>query len=208
MMSIQLDWQRPLDGVQIVPHVAAGDEGVFLAGSDRFGPVSRRCDDLEDPLALRLVNCHTPEDMTRFVSRFGFPDDRCGGEGQGYWVAFATILKDDIEQLLSATAPGASVADLGAANQLLKHTTLHPSFEFSEKHGRHILVMRARTPADLMAMEVTLAIEVGASLTHCAHCGKAYLTGPLTGRRSHSVYCSDKCRVAAMRLRNAEKGKR
>lgn len=208
MMSIQLDWQRPLDGVEIVPDEIAGEEGVFLTWSDRFGPVSRRCDDLEDPLALRLVNCHTPEDMRRFVSRFGFPDDRCDGMGQSYWLALVRELQRKIEQLLSATAPAASVDNLRIANDLLKDTKFHPSFEFSEKHGRHVLTMRARTPADLMAMEVTLAIEVGASLTHCAHCGKAYLTGPLTGRRSHSVYCSDKCRVAAMRLRNAEKGKR
>ena len=207
MISIQLDWQRPLDGVQIVPNEAAGQEGVFLAGSDRFGPVSRRCDDLEDPLALRLANCRTPDEMAAFVSRFGFPDDRCG-RGRSYWVVFANHLKQDIEQLLSTTASARSADSLRVANELLKDARLHPSFEFSEKHGRHVLIMRARTPADLMAMEVTLAIEAGASLTHCAHCGKAYLTGPLTGRRSHSVYCSDKCRVAAMRVRNAEKGKR
>jgi hypothetical protein len=38
----------------------------------------------------------------------------------------------------------------------------------------------------------------------CAHCGAAYLTGPGTGHRSHRRYCSDACRVAAMRERHRE----
>ena len=38
----------------------------------------------------------------------------------------------------------------------------------------------------------------------CARCGKPFLTGPGTGRRSHRLYCSDSCRVMAMRERQAK----
>lgn len=43
------------------------------------------------------------------------------------------------------------------------------------------------------------SIAFGAETMTCGHCRDKYLTGPLTGRRSHSVYCSDACRKAAAR---------
>ena len=33
---------------------------------------------------------------------------------------------------------------------------------------------------------------------------RAEVTGPYTGRRIHTLHCSDKCRVAAMRARKRE----
>jgi len=35
----------------------------------------------------------------------------------------------------------------------------------------------------------------------CLHCGTTFLTGTGTGRCSHALYCSDKCRVYAWRHR-------
>jgi hypothetical protein len=52
-------------------------------------------------------------------------------------------------------------------------------------------------------LEVRLAAEKGCKLARCANCNDGFLTGPLTGRRSHAKYCSDRCRVAAMRARQA-----
>jgi hypothetical protein len=57
--------------------------------------------------------------------------------------------------------------------------------------------------ATFMKMETALAATQGAKLGSCGHCEDVFLTGPLTGRRSHAVYCSSRCRMAAMRLRNA-----
>ena len=56
-----------------------------------------------------------------------------------------------------------------------------------------------------MTMEIAMIAMHGAKLGTCEHCGAVFLTGPLTGRRSHAKYCSDRCRVAAMRARNAAK---
>jgi hypothetical protein len=57
-----------------------------------------------------------------------------------------------------------------------------------------------------MIMEIAMAATLGAKLGECDHCGDAFLTGPLTGRRSHAKYCSARCRVAAMRARNQAGG--
>ena len=55
----------------------------------------------------------------------------------------------------------------------------------------------------LMLREIVMVVEKDARFTTCQQCDKAFLTGPSTGRRSHATYCSDRCRVAAMRARNA-----
>ncbi|PDT24805.1 hypothetical protein [Rhizobium hidalgonense] len=68
-------------------------------------------------------------------------------------------------------------------------------------------VLQADTLFAFMVMEITAAHEAEAVATSCERCRKVFLTGPLTGRRSHAKYCSDRCRVAAMRTRNAAKGK-
>ena len=56
---------------------------------------------------------------------------------------------------------------------------------------------------NLMLREIVMVVEKDARLTYCQHCRKAFLTGSTTGRRSHAAYCSDRCRVAAMRARNS-----
>jgi hypothetical protein len=35
----------------------------------------------------------------------------------------------------------------------------------------------------------------------CQHCEKEYLAGAFTNKRTNSMYCSNKCRVAAQRAR-------
>jgi hypothetical protein len=61
---------------------------------------------------------------------------------------------------------------------------------------------------DFMCMECVMIAEAGARLVTCEHCKDYYLTGPRTGRRSHSRYCSDRCRAAAMRKRREEEQSR
>ena len=70
-------------------------------------------------------------------------------------------------------------------------------------NGATRLVLEARNLRAFMALEVASAFEVGAGITHCKHCAVNFLFGPSTGRRSHVKYCSDRCRVAAMRARKA-----
>jgi hypothetical protein len=59
-----------------------------------------------------------------------------------------------------------------------------------------------RAPDDLTAARLILTRVFSCVETACDHCGGVYWTGHRTGRRSHAKYCSDRCRVAAMRARN------
>lgn len=205
MIPIHLEWRRPVDGVELVDDENAYGEGMLLARSDRSEPISFRSHNLEDPLCLRLVNCRSTDDDLRFISRFGFPVSHFAQDGR-FFAGLVSTLKKNLKALLLLTTADDPAQRGRLANELLKDTALHPSFEYSEATGRNSLIIRASSLADLMAMEACFALEAGAVMTRCAHCNKSYLTGPLTGRRSHSVYCSDRCRVAAMRARNAAKG--
>ena len=90
-------------------------------------------------------------------------------------------------------------------NALLEDTPTKLSFDWDSDTDSERLTLHPENLFGLMALEVALAHEAGATATACEHCGKFFLTGPLTGRRSHSKYCSDRCRVAAMRKRNARR---
>jgi hypothetical protein len=54
-----------------------------------------------------------------------------------------------------------------------------------------------------MLMEVAMIVAHDVRVAECEHCGTVFLTGALTWRRAHARFCSDKCRVAAMRARQA-----
>lgn len=72
--------------------------------------------------------------------------------------------------------------------------------------GAPRLVLETDSLEGFMTLELAAAIEAGVTAVTCDHCDKLFLFGPFTGRRSHGRFCSDRCRVAAMRARNAAKG--
>jgi hypothetical protein len=80
---------------------------------------------------------------------------------------------------------------------------LQPWLDLATEKGTPRMLLRCKSLGDFMHMETVTAAVQGAKLATCEHCGAAFLTGPLTGRRSHAKYCSARCRVAAMRARNA-----
>ncbi|WP_155772395.1 hypothetical protein [Mesorhizobium loti] len=197
-----------MDGVEIVPlhlvqETSTTETKFVCARSDESEPVIYEITNLENPLAIRLINTVSDEDLVAFVSRFGLPQKLV----TPFQVSVTSLetLKEDLGEVLGLGAFPDSVEKARHVNDVLKYVSLAPSFEYAD--GRNKLVMRPTDLANLMMMEAVFAYEVGATLSRCAHCSKAYLTGPLTGRRSHAVYCSDRCRVAAMRKRNASAGK-
>jgi hypothetical protein len=88
-------------------------------------------------------------------------------------------------------------------NRTLAAVGLTPRLDTTADGGAVCLALTPRTLADFMIMEVAMVASHGAKLSQCQHCGTQFLTGTLTGRRSHAVYCSDRCRTAAMRARKA-----
>jgi hypothetical protein len=136
-------------------------------------------------------------DLTAFLSRFGM----LRRDPAMHVVKIEHEAEYLAMSLVHATNHKSPAMNLRWANEILKQVELTPSFD--KDTGR--LILHPRDLFGFMAMEIAFARESGAVTTECEHCEKVYLTGPNTGRRSHSKFCSDRCRVAAMRKRNANK---
>jgi hypothetical protein len=91
-------------------------------------------------------------------------------------------------------------------NGIYAQSTLYdlaPAFHRAGPSGTPQVVMESRTVIGFMMLEAAMIATNGARVHECEYCKSLFLTGPATWRRSHAVYCSDKCRVAAMRARKA-----
>ena len=175
--------------------------------------------DLKTPLFVELINCGTVQDRMRFVREYGEIDGShlpfASGPAASLAVAFAESLAATAEFLLAAgadePAPGNTrKAFLRMTNAALLHGALiQPRLEVHE--GAPRFVLDAPNLATFMAMELATAVEAGARTRRCnaerhgARCDKLFLYGPLTGRRSDREYCSNNCRLIALRARNAAK---
>lgn len=208
MIPVRLNWLRPRDGVSIDEDgdiQLDSDMRVLRPRSERSDPVTYYVQNLENPVALHFINCAAADDFVAFISRFGMLDT-LGTPAAWSNMNGMRATKDDIVEIFELSNYSNSVAKAQHVNNLLKYVRFRPIFECSAA-GTNQLVLEPGSLGDLMMIEAAFAVEAGTSLARCAHCSKAYLTGPMTGRRSHAVYCSDRCRVAAMRARNAAKGK-
>lgn len=83
----------------------------------------------------------------------------------------------------------------------LKPFGLTPALDFSPDTHKPMLRLGANNLYDFMMMECASVAAFGAHVAECQHCGNVYLTGPMTGRRSTSVYCREACAKAAGRRR-------
>lgn len=201
MIPIHLNWPVPADGAELSQD--ADGAKILQAASARTKATDYEVVNLEDPLSIRFVNAKSETELIAFVSRFGFLQIFASTPNSQHFNYLESV-RDEIEELLAMSSHEAKLW-VRHANKLLQNTALHPTFEFSADEGRQRIIFRPSTLEDLMFMECAVALEVGAVLARCEHCGKAFLTGPLTGRRSHAKFCSDRCRVAAMRARKAAK---
>jgi hypothetical protein len=213
MIPIQLDWQRPRDGVEIVENTNEKDiypgidNRIARARSQHMEPITYNIFNLENPIALHLINCRSDADFIAFLSRFGMLMNHLKSPDAPDYADMTELsgAKGDLEDILWLSSSHDTLDRIDHVNEILKYTRLHPTIRYLNAKAVPQLVLQPSSLADLLSMETAFAFEVGAVLSHCAHCSKAYLTGPMTGRRSHAVYCSDRCRVAAMRARNSAK---
>lgn len=213
MIPVRLHWERPADGVEIAidKKLAAwhlkGDGRVARMRSERVVQVTYEITNLENPIVLHLINCSSDEERGGFISRFGFLEregDFLRGFIPGLHIAQLS-LADALSLPSLGIAPATDLANIVV--QLMGFdVTLRPSFERSGSGGTLGLALHPDSLGSFLAMEIAMAHQMGAVAATCQHCGKIFLTGPMTGRRSHAKYCSDRCRVAAMRKRNAAKG--
>jgi hypothetical protein len=191
MLPIRLKSRRFPGGFELKP------DGSLIADETSADPFIVNTPDLEDPIFIKLLNCVTDEDFHRFANRY-----------YGVWVTSLEGLRADAEMMrgavnLTAGEPG-SGGNLNWINNMISTPMVKPLVLRLDGGSR--LVLEATNLIPFMCLEIAAAFEAGAQLTSCQHCSKSILFGPSTGRRSHGKYCGDRCRVAAMRTRNAAKG--
>jgi len=233
--GLVLDWLRCPDGVEVIDYPPApeeGEPGTILAGrmarlpdgvvlppgrfvryrTERRLPVRYDLSNLEDPIILHFVNARDDEARVRFLSRFGLISTGLATAEKSPEIDWDKVQENqnNIEAILRQAGGDDPVLAMTTVNAALerndKVSSLVPSLDLSDNRSVPRLALRAQNPLGFMLMETAMVAANGARVTDCEHCGKTFLTGPLTGRRSHAKYCSDRCRVAAMRLRNAGRG--
>lgn len=212
MLMISLEWRRPVDGTSVVDARevladAPPGSAAIVGRTSKTVSYRRTVENLEDTVALHLINANTLEKLCQFVSRFGV----LGRFGYNHsreaeLVAFLEAERETIEDGLALLNTGDAAAREKWAEKYLREAELHPTFERPTSGGTSRVTLRAGSLRSLMLCEVALAMEQGTKRVQCGSCGKVFLTGELTGRRNTSIYCSDRCRVAGMRARNKAKG--
>jgi hypothetical protein len=204
----------------------------YRYSTDRREFVRVRMVDLEQPLVTRFVNARiegrSDDGMAKFLGRYGFPVAvSVRGQQKGFMSADdLEDLKKRVRRLLRVAGSVPKALAIPLINDALSKKTewgigisdapprkpdrlrLVPRLDVPMERTYNLqtpmLVLGVESLFDYMVMECAFVATVGARTTACAKCRDLYLTGPLTWRRSHSVYCSDKCRVSAMRKRQAK----
>jgi hypothetical protein len=164
---------------------------------------------LENPVVLHFINAKSDADFVAFFARFGFLDQKTNilgkPTGERCEMDYETAL--NWHRVIKDTTLK-SLGDDGEVrtrmlNSMLNAVHLKPSVDLSGEGGHARITLRPATLLQFICMEAATASINEVSVHSCDHCSRIFFTGALTGRRAHARYCSDRCRVAAMRKRNA-----
>ena len=217
MHGLFLESDKCADGVEL-----ATSEGQrwFRARTNRRAPVRLEIHNLENPVVVEFINAREEADLLKFFSKFGRLSEWLYGgrrdsndifEGNrptsDWTLGHVTNRQKEFRDWLKSAAGPNQAEALRAMNESLGQSQaidLTPTFELEAETGNPRMLLKCADLWQFMAMEIAMIAMHGAKLATCEHCGDVFLTGSLTGRRSHAIYCSARCRVAAMRARNAK----
>jgi len=202
-----LESDRCPDGFELAPD----KHGLlhFRPRTERTEPLRLEMQNLENPVVVEFINAREDADRIKFFAKYGslWPF-RLPSTGR---IIEMPLFHDDVPKFqerrrkLLAFASGSPVEALQAINEAVEQygdLKLAPKFDLAGEGGAPRMLLKCDNLGTFMTMEVAMIATSGAKLATCKQCGKIFLTGPLTWRRAHAQYCSDRCRVAAMRVRN------
>lgn len=223
MIPLTLEWSRCPDGLEIHDYGPDSVEDIEIGGvkttqrrartgrwlrcrTPRRSPVVLETIDLEDPIALRYINTRSTEERVTFFERYGFLGFSHEGESGAEEVDldFFEQHHDSLRQALSAAFGGSPAEKSTRLNSLLKSTSMGTSIEMAGD-GKGRMIFHPSNLLHFMCLEVATAAINDVALTNCANCDNAFLTGRLAHRRADAKFCSDKCRMAALRKRRTAK---
>jgi hypothetical protein len=210
MYGLAVEVERCPDGVELVTLPAIQGKSIATTRDEwtvfRYRTKRRESErfeftDLESPIVVAFVNATDDERRQRFFSMCGLtiPDHQVDRES-------VLLSQRQFRHLLSRAGGADAAAAMEAVNaNIAKHIAfaLQPTVHLAGQSGMPRLLLRSTSLLGFMVMETAMVVAHRARLASCEKCDTVFLTGPLTSRRSHARFCSDKCRVAAMRARKA-----
>lgn len=208
MIGLRLEWERCPDGIEIVERLSAPGATIIESAADgkwlsaktsRREPLIQQTNDMENPIVLRFINTRTENDLVEFHARFGMLERDSSSE----YLENAIQTRENLHNWIKHLTNKDSLESKKGINDLLGSVSLKPKLEFTSGQKAAFSFL-PNTLQQFMVIEVALAGVNENKLAECEYCGRKFLTGSLTGRRAHAKYCSDRCRVAAMRLRNKD----
>jgi hypothetical protein len=237
MFDLAMDWERCPDGVEFFDcKNLAGEPTVsFRYRTERREIKRLEISSLENTIGVRFMNARDDDARAQFFSRFGFLGPKAGWYSKEALEIFdsrqkleatpgienhdngSNLTREGVEAMRKNVAiwvaragsgdPKESVMVANKGFEMVSAGGLFPEFRLDERGQRVLMVLKPQSLIGFMLWEAALVALHGARLATCEHCGIYFLTGPKTGHRSDAKYHADKCRVAAMRKRNATNGK-
>ena len=197
MFGLLLQTERCQDGVDLT-------ESHFRPRTNRREPLRLVTADLADPVVLQFLNAHFYgyETLVAFMSKYtagSFVGTGAGGDFAH--PAFIMRWANFLRQMLLAAGGGEPI---DALIGITKDTSINLNPTFHLEDGKPRMLLQCTDLPMFMQMEIAMIALEGAKLVNCEQCRNFFLTGPLTGRRSDATFCSDRCKVAAMRARKKE----
>jgi hypothetical protein len=211
-------------GVEIMPPELRGafpTTAAYRYRTDRRQTEQKMIENLENPVVVAFANAIDDQKRLRFFGRYGIGSrhERLlwnhGTKGDSHIFDEHALSRErvverqlKIREMLEDAAGKDPVAAMTMINSALvgMFTSPVPAFHLGGPRGAPQLLLKCRSLECLMVMEIAMIVAHDVSATRCEHCDAVFLTGQLTGRRSSARFCSDKCRVAAMRKRQVETG--
>lgn len=190
MYGLRLETEYCPDGVEL------DDDGIFRNRTARRFPLKLETTNLENPHILQLINARDDDALAQFFGRYGFFDL---GVSE-YARAKVLTIQRKVRALLAAAGSDQAKDAAKALNSRLTNVRAGDTGVIPAVDGQ-LLSLKVMSLSALLYMECMMVIEKDTRLTACEHCEVYLLTGATTGRRSHAKFCSDRCRVAAMRVR-------
>src|SRR5215470_7660684 len=222
MIGLTVEIEHCPDGIELVdlPEVEDGSfalgvvvsyaaRTVFRYRSNRIEPKDLTVESLENSVLMQFANAADDKRRLRFFKRFGLLDAPLLRR-DGMWeirrdvvLKAQSVLRGNLLGGLNQFEPDRRMQ---AINLILRNNpqcNFHPIFHLAEPRRDPQLLLKSGTLFGFMLLEMAMIVAHGVRVAECDKCKNVFLTGPFTGHRSSARFCSDKCRVAAMRARKA-----
>lgn len=220
MDGLTIDIERCLDGVELA-------NWSYRRRTDRTEIKRIALTNLENPIVVAFVNAASDRQLQQFFGEFGFVGEVPHWETlttsrSADGPVFNNVHKNDdsvcasralilhnqsrLRGLLHKAGgedPTGAMTVIDLDLRRIQSFQITPTLHLAGPQGTPHLLLKSTSLIGFMLMEIAMVITHGVRTTECEKCGDIFLTGHLTGRRSHAKFCSDRCRVAAMRARKA-----